>query len=470
MSAETTIATTITAGIGTMGQLSSPLSPLVDAASDGFGWAQVMEHDLGESEVILYGKKLGHEGAQRLAKLLQQPECMAETLDLGYTGLGANGAIEVAMALAKGAGAPVKVLDMGDNGIGDAGASAIGTALASHASRLSSLELYCNDIGDDGALALAEGLCVRSNVGGDDDVMKKKDGGSGKKTIDGQGEPSRDGDSAKKAAAVERHSSTTTNTTTTTTITATTGSDSAAAAAAAAATTVTATSTITLLELDLSLNRLGPASCTALANVIRLKHLQQLLLRGNRLGPQGASALASALRHGGGSSSGGGGAIVGYISLKILNVARCQLGDQGVCALASALETNRSLIHLNVSVNGVTEEGAARLSAALLRRHPARLEYLHVGANAINDSGAAWFAETICSENKPGAAPVLLNLDRNRITPRGLEFLYKALLISAAKHRPTALLFRHNLISMKTLTKFEQHFAALNVGLSVTST
>ena len=102
--------------------------------------------------------------------------------------------------------------------------------------------------------------------------------------------------------------------------------------------------------------------------VIRLRHLDRLVLWMLDLGDAGARAIAEHLTQ-----------------LTSLAVSSNQIGEAGACAIAEHLT---HLTSLNVSSNQIGEAGASAIA-----EHLARLTSLHVWNNQIGDAGARAIAE-----------------------------------------------------------------------------
>lgn len=129
-----------------------------------------------------------------------------------------------------------------------------------------------------------------------------------------------------------------------------------------------------LEELDLSENEIGETGARALAGSLHLVNLKRLELRENRLGPSGAEALASSDRLG---------------ALRKLGLSDNDIGSPRLQSLARAADLLKVPV-LDLALNGLTHTSLQ----AIFARPPAavRLEELHLGANALDDAGAAVLA------------------------------------------------------------------------------
>ncbi|MFO1021448.1 MAG: hypothetical protein U0903_12240 [Planctomycetales bacterium] len=120
--------------------------------------------------------------------------------------------------------------------------------------------------------------------------------------------------------------------------------------------------TTSLPGLYLNVNRIGDSGACALAEMLsENQNLLELGLASNGIGPCGV-ALANALKTHQGLRS----LELGFSrSTRALHCQGNCLGDEGAIALADALKQNRTLMHLDLSRNGMTASGLAALIAAL---------------------------------------------------------------------------------------------------------
>ena len=68
-----------------------------------------------------------------------------------------------------------------------------------------------------------------------------------------------------------------------------------------------------------------------------------------------------------------------------ISTEQCNLGPEGVAAIAEFLEDDASIESLNIHLNACGVEGAASLSQAL--RHNSKMTSLNVSSNIIGDDG-----------------------------------------------------------------------------------
>jgi hypothetical protein len=139
--------------------------------------------------------------------------------------------------------------------------------------------------------------------------------------------------------------------------------------------------------LDFSNAYFGDDKCGDIVDAVRRAAAApvQLDLRGNRFEAAGATALAAMLR---GQHS------VVSLCLEWNNVG---LLDEGVVALAAALEVDSRLLELDLRNNNIGSEGAKALAAALRRNRT--LRKLDLRWNEIGNAGVLAFVETLQSNH-----------------------------------------------------------------------
>ena len=133
----------------------------------------------------------------------------------------------------------------------------------------------------------------------------------------------------------------------------------------------------TLTLLRLGRNRIAEEGLAALVPCLaRMTMLQHLGLGGCYMGDEGASPMMSSL-----------GAVLGnLVSLTHLDVSSNELFDVGAAALADGLLHLTALRHLDVAHNGIEEAGFDALVPSLM--HMPALRCLDLCENAVNDAGA----------------------------------------------------------------------------------
>ncbi|CAK0835981.1 unnamed protein product [Prorocentrum cordatum] len=363
-----------------------------------------------ESAEWLYYMDLGwgdEEVRQMAAVLASVALPRLQSLDLSGNNVGDEGAAALAAALrAPGALPSLQKLDLRSNNVGDEGAAALAAALRAPGAlpRLQELDLSHNRVGDEGAAALAAALRAPGAL--------------------------------PRLQVLDLRSNRV--------------GDEGAAALAAGLRALGALPS--LQELHLGGNSVGAEGAAALAAALRapgaLPSLQELHLGGNSVGAEGAAALAAALRAPGalpslqkldldGNNVGDEGAAALAAALRVLDLMFNHVGDEGAAALAAALRV------LHLGGNNVGDEGAAALAAALrvldLRSNrvgdegaaalAAGLRVLHLGGNNVGDEGAAALA----------AALRVLDLRSNRVGDEGAAALAAALRAPGALPSLTAL-------------------------------
>jgi uncharacterized protein (TIGR02996 family) len=148
-----------------------------------------------------------------------------------------------------------------------------------------------------------------------------------------------------------------------------------------------------LRELCLIMNEIGPAGVAALVKTSALASLTRLLFD-SPIGPYGARHLAE----------------MGSTSLRELDLRGCEIGDEGLTALAMSSNLVE-VTALELAGNGISDAGAKALAESPYLQN---LVVLDLSSNSIGPKGAEALA----------ASPVLrnlrrLDLSRNKIGSRG---------------------------------------------------
>lgn len=154
----------------------------------------------------------------------------------------------------------------------------------------------------------------------------------------------------------------------------------------------------TIRRLQLANNRLTASGVSKLAEVLpNLEALETLELYNNPdIGQVGIERLAHALE-----------VSRKHCCLSTLNVAICNVGDDGVKALSDVLcKENQRITMLDVSDNNVSDRGAMALADSL--RFNQGLRILRLKLNHIGPLGAEQFRQTL---DQPGAAVALEEVD-----------------------------------------------------------
>lgn len=152
-----------------------------------------------------------------------------------------------------------------------------------------------------------------------------------------------------------------------------------------------------LSVLDLRFNHLGPQGIATLGDAA----LTDLRLCGNDLRCHGASDLANALKK-------------NYLKcLTRLDLSDNKIGLGGATALGRALESNRSILHFNLSCNVLLSVGAERLVDGLM--HNNVLQELALGHNLIKSPGAVSLAKFL----KVNQSLTMLHVNHNVIDRKG---------------------------------------------------
>ena len=141
-----------------------------------------------------------------------------------------------------------------------------------------------------------------------------------------------------------------------------------------------------------------------------LKTLKILNLWRNNISDDGASEMATTL-------------LVNK-SLEELNIKCNRITHRGASALAEGLQGNKTLNILNLGCNKIGDDGASEIAKALLVNQS--LEELNIEYNFITDRGASALAECLQKDK----TPKILNLGANDIGDDGASEIAKALLVN----------------------------------------
>ena len=157
----------------------------------------------------------------------------------------------------------------------------------------------------------------------------------------------------------------------------------------------------TLTHLDLLWNNISDLGTEVICKALQSNHVMtHLLLGGNTIGDSGAVALAEALKS-------------PATQLSYLHLDGCRITTFGVEILAGALQTNRSLTHLNLVNLSISSSATALAEALQLNR---TLTHLDLHDNQISDTEAIQLAQTLLDKNNTLA---YLNLVFNNINAEG---------------------------------------------------
>lgn len=132
---------------------------------------------------------------------------------------------------------------------------------------------------------------------------------------------------------------------------------------------------VSLTSLRIESNRLGEIACNAFEKALRVNcnAFRELHLNANPVQCAGAQAVARSL-----SSN--------RPRVLRLNLQRCEIGDDGACAIASALRTNSTITFVNLQRNVIADEGASAIARSLqLENRTVRI--LDLRDNLINCHG-----------------------------------------------------------------------------------
>ena len=292
---------------------------------------------------------------QNLIKLYDNDPSLT-SLNLGFNNIGDQGAQAIAEILAN--NTTLTSLNLRSNNIDDQGAQAIAKALANNTT-LTSLNLGWNNIDDQGVQAIAEALANNTTLTSLD-FYDNNIGDQGAQAI---AESLRD------------------NTTLTYLVLSTNniGLQGAQAIAEALA------NNTTLTRLDLYDNNIGDQGARAIAKgLANNTTLTSLDLSWNYIGAQGAQAIAEGLRN--------------NTTLTSLNLRLNNIGYQGAQAIAQVLANNTTLTSLNLYNNNIGYQGAQAIADAL--RENTTLTRLNLKDNNPIDLPLTNQIETLLNRNQ----------------------------------------------------------------------
>ena len=139
-----------------------------------------------------------------------------------------------------------------------------------------------------------------------------------------------------------------------------------------------------LTQLNLFRNGISGLGTEAICKALQSKHVMtHLCLGGNTIGDSGAIALAEALQS-------------PATQLSYLYLHLCNITSLGVEFLARALQTNRSLRHLNLAGSNISCSATALAEALQWNR---TLTHLDLSLNRIRDTEAIQLAQTLVEKN-----------------------------------------------------------------------
>ena len=139
-----------------------------------------------------------------------------------------------------------------------------------------------------------------------------------------------------------------------------------------------------LSHLDLFKNDIGDLGTEAICRALQPSHVMTyLILGGDTIGDSGVEALAIVLKS-------------PATQLACLGLMECKITSLSVETLAGALQTNRSLTHLNLEGSLCFCSAAALVRALQSNR---TLTHLNLSRNYINDSEAVLLGETLRNQN-----------------------------------------------------------------------
>lgn len=179
-------------------------------------------------------------------------------------------------------------------------------------------------------------------------------------------------------------------------------------------------STMTVLKhLDLTQNKLEDRGAHAIATVLDPHtagrcRLETLNLCNNKIYYKGAYHLADAfVKH-------------GNTTLKVLDLSNNFIEAEGAQAFGVVLRFSYTLLELNLSRNNIGSAGVELIAQGLRDNADSKLQRLDISWNGIKDDGAAMLAAML----KSNSALVNLNLEANFLCDAGIQHLAEALLFN----------------------------------------
>ncbi|XP_067041367.1 protein NLRC3-like isoform X2 [Acropora muricata] len=273
------------------------------------------------------------------------------SLNLHCNSIGDEGANSLAQALR--VNTSLSSLDLSRNSIGNDGVKSLTQALRVNTS-LSSLDLFGNSIGNEGANSLAEALRVNTSLFS----LTLNFNSCGVEAANSLAQALRVNTSL---SSLDLHLSSI-------------GDEGANSLAEALRVNTS------LSSLDLHSNSIGDKGANSLAQALRVNtSLSSLCLSWNSIGNEGANSLAQALRV--------------NTSLSSLSLNYNFIGGEAANSLAQALRVNTSLSSLGLRWNSIGNEGAYSLAQAL--RVNTSLSSLDLFHNTIGDEEANLLAQTL---------------------------------------------------------------------------
>eukprot|EP00798_Chlamydomonas_sp_ICE-L_P026415 gene26415-17514_t len=387
----------------------------------------------------VFANAMGPDGCKAMGALLNTYTSL-HTLIMGNNNIGDDGCVALAEGLDANTNTstntstntnttPPQVLNVLANAMGPDGCKAMGAALNTNTS-LHTLIMDNNNVGDDGCVALAEGLDANTNTSTNTSTNTNTNTTPPQVLNVFANAMGPDGCKAMGAAL-------NTNTSLHTLImdNNNVGDDGCVALAEGLC------SNPTLTELWLSQNGIEDERGKALGEALKRNVALQLLqLQSNGIADEGLKSIGAALKSNG--------------VLKTLNLESNAIGLAGCELLGQGLEVNKSLTKLDLQNNGVGADACGLVTAALAVN--STLKHLNLRNNGMGAEGAQVLGEALCANS----ALTSLNLQSNGLKAEGCASLAPAL---AANTTLTSLVLDYNNIG-------DEGCVALGGALKVNST
>ena len=198
-----------------------------------------------------------------------------------------------------------------------------------------------------------------------------------------------------------------------------------------------------LQELNMSSNQITNVGAKKIGEAIQVNTtLQKLDIHSNRISDDGAAAISDGLKSNNtllefNMSSNQitnvgakkiGEAIQVNTTLQKLNIYSNQVSDDGAAAISDGLKSNNTLLEFNMSSNQITNVGAKKIGEAI--QVNIALQKLDISFNKVSDDGAAAISNSLKSNNSLQE----LNMSYNQITNEGAKKIAEAIKVNTTLH------------------------------------
>ena len=200
---------------------------------------------------------------------------------------------------------------------------------------------------------------------------------------------------------------------------------------------------ISLQELNMSYNKITNEGAIMIGEAIKVnKTLQKLNIHENSISDDGATAISDGLKYNislqelnmsYNKITNEGAIMIGEAikvnkTLQKLNIRENSISDDGATAISDGLKYNISLQELNMSYNKITNEGAIMIGEAI--KVNKTLQKLNIRENSISDDGATAISDGL----KYNISLQELNMLSNKITSKGAKIIAEAIQVNTTLH------------------------------------